>query len=233
MAKPWVTLDRIDTKEGTLELRQRDEKDFLITLGGQVLMNSLTNRSEIVLAQRGCQHLGDHPAPRVLVGGLGMGYTLKAALDCLPATAQVMAAELNPAVVQWCRGPLALLTDSAVEDPRVMVEICDVAELVHGYAQKNEGHFDAVIFDLYKGPHYRTDKVDDPLYGSKAINNVRTCLKPEGRFTVWGENYDAGFEKRLQNAGFTTRSERPGRGGYRHIVFVAQKAADKRRKEQR
>jgi len=233
MAKPWVTLDRIDTDEGALELRQRGAKDFLITLGGLVLMNSLANRSEVVLGQLGCRHLADHPAPRVLVGGLGMGYTLRAVLDCLPATAQVVVAELNPAVVEWCRGPLALLTDSAVEDPRVTVEIRDVAELVGDCAQAaTKDRFDAVVFDLYKGPHYRTDKINDPLYGSKAINNVRACLKPEGLFTVWGENYDAGFDRRLRAAGFTTRSERPGRGGYRHVVFVAQKAAGKQRKEE-
>jgi spermidine synthase len=233
MAKPWITLERIDTEEGELELRQRGAKDFLITLGGLVLMNSLANRSEIVLGQLGCTHLATHPAPRVLVGGLGMGYTLRAVLDCLPSTAQVMVAELNPTVVEWCRSPLALLTDSAVDDPRVTIEICDVAELVRGCAQgKNAKRFDAVIFDLYKGPHFKTDKVQDPLYGSKAINYVRTALEPGGLFAVWGENYDAGFDQRLRAAGFTTRSERPGRGGYRHVVFVARKAADKRRKEE-
>lgn len=230
MAKPWITLDRVDTEDGPLELRQRGEMDFLITLGGLVLMNSLSNRSEVVLGQLGCQHLSNHPAPRVLVGGLGMGYTLKAVLDCLPATAQVVIAELNPTVVEWCRGPLALLTDNALDDPRVTVEICDVAKLVRRCAQGDaKGSFDTVVFDLYKGPHYRTDKINDPLYGSKAINNVRACLKPEGLFTAWGENYDEGFDQRLCAAGFTTRSERPGRGGYRHVVFVAKKAAVKRR----
>ena len=108
-------------------------------------------------------------------------------------------AELNPTVVEWCRGPLALLTGAAVDDPRVTIEICDVAELVRSYAEdSSKGRFDAVIFDLYKGPHYRTDPVHDPLYGSKAINNVRTALKPDGLFTVWGENYDEGFDRRLR-----------------------------------
>ena len=231
MARPWITLDRIDTEGGELELRQGGGPDFLITVGGLVLMNSLSNRSEVVLGHLGCKHLGSHPAPRVLVGGLGMGCTLRAVLDCLPATAQVVVAELNPTVVEWCRGPLALLTGSAVDDPRVTVEICDVAELVRNCARGNaQGRFDAVVFDLYKGPHYRTDKINDPLYGSKAISNVRTCLTPDGVFTVWGETYDEGFDQRLRAAGFITRSERPGRGGYRHVVFVAKKAAGKRRK---
>ena len=229
MAQPWKTIETIDTDEGVLELRQRGAKDFLITVGGLVLMNSLSNRSEIVLAQLGCQHLQGHPVPRVLIGGLGMGYTLKAALDCLPATAQLVVAELNPIVLQWCQGPLALLTDSAVNDPRVTVEIGDVAEVVRRTAMNEQAEkFDAVVFDLYKGPHHRTNKVSDPLYGSRAIANVHAALKPGGLFTIWGENFDEGFDKRLRTAGFVTSSQRPGRGGYRHVVFIAQK--NKRKK---
>lgn len=223
MAQPWKTIETIDTDEGLLELRQRGAKDFLITVGGLVLMNSMSNRSEIVLGQLGCQHLKDHPAPRVLVGGLGMGYTLKAVLDCLPKSAQVVVAELNPVVVDWCKGPLALLTDAVVQDPRLTVEIADVAELVRRTANRKGEKFDAVVFDLYKGPHFKTDKIKDPLYGSRAIANVFNILKPGGLFTIWGENFDEGFDKRLRDAGFKTRHERPGRGGYRHVVFVGEK----------
>lgn len=218
MARPWKTIDRVPTEEGILELRQRGERDFLITVGGQVLMNSLAHRSEVVLGQLGCRHLQQHPAPRVLVGGLGMGYTLRAVLDSLPATAQVVVAELNPVVLEWCRGPLAPLTAGAVADPRVTVQIADVAALVR--SSQGEG-FDAVVFDLYRGPHHYTDRRDDPLYGSRAIAHVRAALRPGGVFAVWGENYDAGFDQRLRAAGFAVTSERPGRGGLRHVVFVA------------
>jgi spermidine synthase len=222
MAKPWKTIESIDTEEGVLELRQRDERDFLITVGGLVLMNSMANRSEVVLGQLGCKHLKDHPEPRVLVGGLGMGCTLRAVLDSLPATAEVVVAELNPVVLEWCRGPLADLTSGAAKDPRVNVEISDVADLVRNTAKGDDAKkFDAIVFDLYKGPHYRTDKLKDPLYGSRAIENARSALKPGGVFSIWGENYDEGFDKRLRTAGFTVRHERPGRGGFRHVVFVA------------
>ena len=222
MAKPWKILDSIDTDEGVLELRQRDERDFLITVGGLVLMNSLANRSEVVLGQLGCKHLKQHAGPRVLVGGLGMGYTLRAVLDSLPTTAEVVVAELNPVVLEWCRGPLAGLTDAAASDPRVHVEIGDVADLVRRAARSPDAaKFDAVAFDLYKGPHHHTDRHKDPLYGSRAINLVRSALKPGGVFTVWGENYDEGFDKRLCAAGFSVRHERPGRGGLRHVVFIA------------
>lgn len=228
MAKPWKTIDSIDTDEGVLELRQRDERDFLITVGGLVLMNSMANRSEVVLGQLGCQHLHNHPAPRVLVGGLGMGCTLRAVLDSLPATAEVVVAELNPTVLEWCRGPLAALTDAAASDPRVRVEIGDVADLVrHNARSAGAEKFDAIVFDLYKGPHYHTDRHKDPLYGSRAIENVRSALKPGGMFTVWGENYDEGFDKRLCAAGFSVTHERPGRGGFRHVVFVARLAKAK------
>jgi spermidine synthase len=222
MAQPWKTIESIPTEEGTLELRQRGEKDFLIMIGSQVLMNSLANRSEVVLGQLGCNHLRKSEKPRVLVGGLGMGFTLRAVLDTLPATAQVVVAELNPAVVEWCRGPLAALTNNAVNDPRVSVEIVDVAYRIRKSAVNGgETRFDAIVLDLYRGPHAKTHHSDDPLYGSRAIENMRAALKPCGAVAVWGENYDESFDNRLKSAGFTVTTDRPGRGGLRHAVFLA------------
>lgn len=222
MAQPWKTIASISTDEGILELRQRGDKDFLIMIGTQVLMNSLANRSEIVLGQQGCGHLKNSDAPRVLVGGLGMGFTLRAVLDSLPSSAQIVVAELNPVVPEWCRGPLASLTENAVNDPRVTVEIGDVAQLIRRTADNGgENRFDAIVLDLYRGPHARTNAVNDPLYGSRAIANAKTALKPGGMLAVWGENHDEAFVKRLQKAGFTVNSERPGRGGLRHAVFLA------------
>ncbi|KAF0218989.1 MAG: spermidine synthase-like [Geobacteraceae bacterium] len=226
MALPWKIIDSLVTTSGTLELRQRGERDFLITVGGLVLMNSSAHRSEVVLGQLACSHLKHQASPRVLVGGLGMGYTLKAVLDILPATGRVVVAELNPVVVEWCRGPLAGLTDRAVADSRVTVEIADVADLIRSSAMdKQLAGFDTIVLDLYTGPHTHSHKRDDPLYGSRAIENARAALKPGGVFAVWGENYDAGFVKRLCAAGFSVTSERPGRGGLRHVVYVAKLSA--------
>ncbi|MFH1124204.1 MAG: spermidine synthase, partial [Pseudomonadota bacterium] len=115
MATPWRTLDSIDIDEGRLDLRQRGETDFLITINGRVLMNASANMSEIALAELACESLKNKKNPRVLVGGLGMGFTLKAALDNLAADAEVVVAELNPIIVKWCRGPLAHLTGGAVD----------------------------------------------------------------------------------------------------------------------
>ncbi len=222
MAQPWKTIESISTEEGVLELRQRGEKDFLIMIGTQVLMNSMANRSEIVLGQQGCGLLKNSTTPRVLIGGLGMGFTLRAVLDSLPGTARVFVAELNPVVAEWCRGPLAAITGSAVSDPRVSVEIGDVSQLIRKTAVSGgENRFDAIVLDLYRGPHAKTHPVNDPLYGSRAIENCRGALKPGGQLAVWGENYDDGFVKRLQKAGFSVITERPGRGGLRHAVFLA------------
>ena len=221
MAQPWKTIDKIATEEGALELRQRGERDFLITIGPQILMNSLSNRSEVVLGQLGCGHLKKSSNPRVLVGGLGMAFTLRAVLDTLPSPARVVVSELNPTVLEWCRGPLAVLTENAVSDTRVTVEIGDVARRILMTAEsRSESRFNAIVLDLYRGPHAKTDQRDDPLYGSRAIENMRSALKPCGTIAVWGENYDESFDKRLQKAGFTVTTERPGRGGLRHAVFL-------------
>ena len=221
MALPWKTLDTFSTEqEGVLELRQRGAGDFLITLGSQVLMNSKAQRSEIALGELACRTLKNRPAPRVLVGGLGMAITLRAVLDHLPAAAQVVVAELNPKIHQWCLGPLAELTGGAAADPRVRVEIGDVASLI---SQADNASFDAIILDLYRGPHPQTDRRDDPIYGSRAIERSRLALKAGGTLAVWGENSDVGFENRLVAAGFAVRCERPGKGGYRHAVWVAEK----------
>lgn len=225
MAQPWQTIDRVPTQAGLLELRKRGERDFLITVGGQVLMNSMSNRSELTLGQLACGHLKHSTQPLVLVGGLGMGFTLKAVLDTLPATARVVVAELNPVVLAWCRGPLAALTDHAVADARVKVEICDVAQLVRHYAKDDAPEkLDAVILDLYTGPYVRSHKRNDPLYGSIAISATREALKPDGVFAVWGEDYDAGFAKRLATAGFVSTRHRSGRGTG-HVVYLGRKVA--------
>jgi len=228
MAIPWQVLDRFETDdEGVLELRKRGAGDFLITVGPQVLMNSKAQRSEIALGKFACRSLRDQPNPKVLVGGLGMGITLRAVLDALPATAQVIVAELNTSIHQWCLGPLSELTNGAASDPRVTVEIADVAELISKTPAEN---FDAIILDLYRGPGPQTDPQKDSIYGSRAIACTHAAIKPGGTFAVWGENPDTGFENRLSSAGFSVCCERPGKGGYRHAVWIATKPNSKLKK---
>jgi spermidine synthase len=223
MAQPWQTLDKVNTADGVLELRKRGERDFLILINDRVLMNSRANRSELALGESACVKIASRARPRVLIGGLGMGLTLRAALDALPETAQVIVAELNPVVFEWCRGPLAELTGNAVSDPRVLVVIEDVSAVIVKAAQPGAKQFDAVIIDLYEGPGASSDALLDPFYGGRALKTTAAALSVDGVFAVWGENPDAGFEKRLVAADFIVDRKRPGRGGLRHVVYVARK----------
>jgi spermidine synthase len=221
MAQPWLVIEKVDTPDGVLELRRRGQRDFLILVNNRVLMNSSASRSELALGEL----VGTINAvrPRVLIGGLGMGLTLRAALDSLPKTSEVIVAELNPVIPLWCRGPLAGLTGSAVNDPRVTIVIEDVARVIAKASAPQAGKFDAVIIDLYEGPGTGTDAVNDPFYGSRALKNTAAALAPGGVFGVWGENPEAGFEKRLSAAGFTFERRRPGKGGLRHVVYAAKR----------
>jgi len=223
MAQPWQTIDSAKTPDGVLELRKRGEHDFLILINNRVLMNSSESRSESSLGRRACDLVSALPVPRVLIGGLGMALTLRAALDALPASAEVVVAEINPVVVAWCRGPLAEVSKSAINDPRVTVVRDDVAAVIARAAGSGAKRFDAIIIDLYEGPHAKTDASSDPFYGSRALQATSAALSSGGVFAVWGEARDAAFEKRLIDAGFSLDVQRPGRGGLRHAVFTAVK----------
>ncbi len=225
MAQPWQTIEKVATPDGVLELRRRGERDYLILINNRVLMNGSANRSETALGERACKTLLARKRPHVLIGGLGMGLTLRAALDSLPPAAEVIVAELNPVVVTWCRGPLAGLTMNAPDDPRVLITIDDVAAVIEKAAKPGARKFDAIIIDLYEGPHAKTDATNDPFYGSRALKTTAAALSSGGVFAVWGESADAAFEKRLIAAGFSVNALRPGRGGLRHVVYVAEKQA--------
>ena len=220
MTRPWQTLATVSTPEGPLELRQRgdgDGADFLIVVGGRVLMTSAARRSEELLARLACERLAGRSAPRVLVGGLGMGYTLRAALDALPSDAAVVVAELNPDVVTWCRGPLAAASGGALADPRVTVDIADVAKTI---AAAPAGRYDAIVLDLYEGPHAATQRRDDPFYAPGALSRQRAALAAGGVLAVWSEEADAAYERRLTAAGFEVSIHREGRGGRTHVVYL-------------
>src|SRR5262249_13223820 len=163
MTRPWETLATEPTPEGPLELRRRGDRDFLITVGGRVLMTSAAHRSEDAVATLACAALAGTKTPRVLIGGLGMAYTLRAALHALPPAPAVTVAELNSIVFAWCRGPLAPLTGAAVADPRVTVTIADVSVVI---ANSRRDSWDAIVLDLYEGPHQASQRHDDPFYGA-------------------------------------------------------------------
>lgn len=223
LARPWQSLAREQTADGVLELRRRGEDDFLITLDGRVIMTSAAHRSELALGALAAETCAGRRAPRLLLGGLGMGFSLRAALDALSPRARVVVAELHPVVVAWCRGPLAALTGAAVQDPRVEVECADVAAVV---ARAPDASFDAVALDLFSGP--RAPRDDDPHYGRAALERLHAVLRPGGALAVWSEQPDPAFAKNLRRAGFRVSRRRPGRGGLRHAVTLGVREADSR-----
>lgn len=221
MTRRWTTLDSVPTPDGALELRQRGEGMFLITIDGRVLMTSDARRSEEALSTLGCAPIARRRAPRVLIGGLGMAYTVRAALDVLPQDAVVTVAELTPTVLTWCQGPLAPLTGGAVHDPRVTVVLGDVAKVI---ARHGESPFDAILLDLYEGPHAATQRPDDPFYGRHALARSHAALKPGGVLAIWAEEPDRAFPERLTRAGFQVTVHRSGKGGRNHVVYVGLRA---------
>ncbi len=225
MTRPWETLASVPTPEGALVLLRRADDDFLITINGRVLMSSTAHRSEDDLAKLGCAGLRSVPGARVLVSGLGMGFTLRAALDELAADAVVTVAELNPVVVDWCGGPLGAMTKHAAKDPRVTVEVVDVAACIARVARDpSRGRFHAIVLDMYEGPQ-TTPRANDPLYGVTATQRVKQGLAPGGTYAVWCEGASPGFERTLRNAGFEFRLHRGGRGARIHWVYVARSKA--------
>ena len=215
--RPWRTLDRVDTDAGVLDLRQRGDHEFLVCIDGRVLMSSFASRSEAFLAKASCDALAGRKAPRILLAGLGVCITLRVALDNLPADARVDVCELNPEVVRWCRGPLAPACGDALADPRVHVNVGDV---VRAIASADAGGYDAIILDLYEGPHEATQGPDDPCWGPTALQRARAALRPGGVLAIWGEVVDGRFERHLRKGGYRFERHQPGKGGSPHCVWI-------------
>lgn len=209
--KPWQTLATIATDEGPLELRKRDAGDFMLVIGGRVLMTSRERRSEERLATLVCSP----QTRRVLIGGLGMAYTLRAALNAAPQ-AVIDVAELSPEIVEWCRGPMAELTQNAAGDPRTRVIIDDVARVI---ATAPANHYDAILLDLYEGPHAASQRANDPFYSASALMKQARALAPGGALAVWSEDPDDGYLRRFRSAGFTVTVDRSGSSRV-HVVYV-------------
>jgi spermidine synthase len=228
MPRPYTLLESVPTPEGLLQLRQRGERDFLLTIGGQVLMTSALRRTEIELAELACAPVRGRSPARVLIGGLGLGFTLRAALDALRPNARVVVAELNPIVVRWCRGPLAILTGNSLADPRVSVLEKDVTKIIRAVVERpEEPRFDAIIWDLYRGPGGSRPALDDRLYGAASIRRTRGALSAGGVFAVWGEKRHAPFETRVTHHGFRLERTHSSTKGPKHAVYVAVKESER------
>ncbi|GAA0470807.1 hypothetical protein GCM10009096_09640 [Parasphingorhabdus litoris] len=218
---PRVLLDRAEIPNGGGELRlfQRGH-EFSIMLGSNELMNSRLSGSEEALATLPCERLSDRTAPRLLIGGLGMGFTLRAALPLLSAKAEIIVAELVPAVVQWARGPMAEIFDGSLDDPRVTVETTDVFDLI----THNNAHYDAILLDVDNGPDGITHAPNDRLYSIAGLKTAQKALRPGGILAVWSSAPDAKFTRKLADVGFSVE-ETPvrarGKRGAHHMIWLA------------
>jgi spermidine synthase len=222
---PWTTLDSAALPDGSGDLRLKQRgTEFSIMLGSNELMNSRLSGSEEALATLVCDRLGERRQPNILIGGLGMGFTLRAALAHLPEDAQVEVAELIPAVVAWARGPMAPVFAGCLDDARVQVHVTDVAAAI---ANGKERH-DAILLDVDNGPEGLTVAGNDQLYGAAGLQAAKAALRPGGILAVWSSGPDHGFTRRLRQAGFATeevtaRARRTG-GGARHVIWLARRA---------
>lgn len=219
---PWTLLDtaKIPDGGGELRLKQRGQ-EFSIMLGPVELMNSRLSGSEKALATLSCERIRDRSRPHVLIGGLGMGFTLRAALGELGADATVSVAELVPAVIDWARGPMAAIFDGCLDDPRVTVHEGDVASLI----RSGRATYDAILLDVDNGPDGLTHKANDRLYDFAGLNAARKALRPGGVLAVWSSAPDPKFTKRLRDVGFMAEEVKVrangARGGAKHMIWIA------------
>jgi len=218
---PWERLDAVTLEDGVDLKLMRRGSEYSIMLGTNELMNSRLSGSEEALANLAAEKLAGRAGIRMLIGGLGMGFTLRAALKALGADARITVAELVPQVVDWARGPMAEVFDGCLEDPRVSVHVGDVGELIRA----GKGCWDAILLDVDNGPDGLTRTGNDALYSAAGLAAAYLALSPGGMFSVWSSAPDPAFTRRLKQAGFTvaevpTRASTKKRGA-RHMIWIA------------
>jgi spermidine synthase len=221
---PWSQLDTAKVPGGG-ELRlMRRGAEFSIMLGSNELMNSRLSGSEEALATLACERIRARREPRILIGGLGMGFTLRAALAALGTRAQVVVAELVPAVVTWARGPMAEVFGKSLIDPRVGILEADVSELI----RSGQTRYDAILLDVDNGPEGLTRDANDALYDRNGLSAAHAALTQGGVLAVWSSGPDQNFTRRLRQAGFDVDEVRArankARRGARHVIWIAVRA---------
>ncbi|SMQ70673.1 hypothetical protein SAMN06295905_1909 [Devosia lucknowensis] len=217
---PWQKLGETTMPGGgPMTLMQRGS-EFSVMSGVVTLMNSRMSNSEEQLAKMSAARLGARPAPRILIGGLGLGFTLREALKCFAADSAIVVAELVPEIVEWARGPLRPLHGDSLDDPRVSIHLGDVATAIGGGKP-----FDAILLDVDNGPDGLFRPANDRLYGAAGLAAARAALTPGGHLAVWSSHPDARFTKRLRQTGMqvdeiTVRARNNGKGD-RHTLWFA------------
>jgi spermidine synthase len=219
---PWLQIDtaRVPGSEVELRLMQRGD-DFSMMLGANELMSNRLSGSEEALATLTCRRIQAVPRPQLMIGGLGMGFTLRAALASLGPDAGIVVAELVPAVVKWARGPMIEVFGDSLADPRVRIQESDVGQLI----RSGPSMFDAILLDVDNGPEGLTRDSNDALYDFQGLGAARAALHPGGTLAVWAAKPDPKFTQRLRKAGFDVdevgvRASK-SRAGAKHTIWIA------------
>lgn len=219
-----IPLEHLDTAEvpGGDELRlMRRGADHMIVLDRNELMNSRMSGSEEALATMSIERLGENPAPQLLIGGYGMGFTLRAALKAMGDAGRVTVAELVPKIIEWAQGPMAELTGDCLEDPRVTLELRDVAHLI----ASGRGRYDAILLDVDNGPDGLVRDANHRLYSREGLAAARAALRTGGILAIWSAAQDDRFKGYLRKAGFRVEERivraRSNGKGPRHVIWFA------------
>jgi spermidine synthase len=224
--KPWELLGETRTPEGHDVRLTRQDGEYVILVDGKTLMSSRRHGSEDALATLTFRHLQPVEQPHVIVGGLGMGFTLRATLDLLPPAAIVTVVELLPAVIEWNRGPLGSLAGHPLTDPRVRIQVADVARTLR---HSGLSRFDAILLDVDNGPAAFTAAANRGLYDNAGVAAAHAALQSGGVLAVWSARDDRKFEQRLRYHGFVVQVARVRarlkKGGPRHTIFLGVKSA--------
>jgi spermidine synthase len=223
---PWLQVDTARVPGTEVELRlMRRGAEFSMMLGSSELMNSRLSGSEEALATLVCKRLEAVKVPHLLIGGLGMGFTLRAALAVLGPGARIAVAELVPAVIAWARGPMANMFGDSLDDPRTSVLSADVVEVI----RSRSAAFDAILLDVDNGPESLIRRANDALYDLRGLKATHRALRPGGVLAVWSSGPNALFSKQLRDAGFAVnevavRATAKRRGAH-HVIWFATKRA--------
>lgn len=222
---PWKLLSRSRTPDNKSELTLSQRgTEYSIRVNGQELMNSRMFGSEMMLAELACPEIADRKNANVLIGGLGMGYTLSAALRLLHSDADVLLAELVPSVVEWNRNVFGSLAGNPLKDSRVTVVIEDVINII----SNNTSTFDAILLDVDNGPDSLTQEGNDELYSMSGISMIHRALRPGGVVAVWSSSPDTGFTQRLNRSSFHVLEKkvrgRTQKKGPVHTIWIATKS---------